>query len=237
MLAHLRRPGAAVEADGVDAERLQSGQRSADLGAQQHAAHRFDGDVDEDGHVDAQGGHRPPGARDGRFGLQQVLTGLDLEAVHAAGDHRLGLHLVGVPQRGVADVTQRGQLGARPDAAQHEAGTIPGGGGIRGGPGDPRSGAGESGDPVSDAVFGQRAQVGPERVGLDAVGSGVEVGGVDRRDHVGPGDVEDLVAALQPGEIVQGEVETLQHGAHPAVGHEDAVGQGGAQISSHGRTV
>jgi hypothetical protein len=87
------------------------------------------------------------------------------------------------------------------------------------------------------AVLGQCAEVGPERVGLDAVGAGVEVGGVDRADDVRPGDVEDLVAALQPGEIVQGEVETLQHGAHPAVGHEDAVGQGCAQIGSHGRTV
>jgi hypothetical protein len=49
---------------------------------------------------------------------------------------------------------------------------------------------------------------------------------VDRADHVRPGDVEDLVAALETAEVVQAEVVGLQSGAHRAVGHQDAGSQG-----------
>ena len=44
-------------------------------------------------------------------------------------------------------------------------------------------------------------------------------------DDVGPGDVQYLVAALEPLEIVEVELEPLQHGAHGAVGDDDPMGK------------
>ena len=57
----------------------------------------------------------------------------------------------------------------------------------------------------------------------------VEVGVVDGADHVGPGDVEDLVAALEALEVVERQVRGLQHGAHRAVGDDDPFGEGVAE--------
>ena len=91
MLAHLRRAGGAVQADHVDAERLQRGQRRADLRAEQHRAGGLDGDLGEDRHVHAGGGHRALGADDRGLGLQQVLRGLDQQRVDPAVDQAAAL--------------------------------------------------------------------------------------------------------------------------------------------------
>ena len=91
--------------------------------------------------------------------------------------------------------------------------------------GDAGAGLGELLDAVLDAVLGEVAEVGAEGVGLDAVHADVEVGLVHGPDDVGPRDVEDLVAALVALEVVERGVLTLQHGAHRAVGHDDALGQ------------
>ena len=86
VLAHLGGPGGAVQPDEVDAERLQRGERGADLGAEQHRAGGLDGDLRHDRHPPALGGHRPAHAQDGRLGLQEVLAGLDDDRVGAARD-------------------------------------------------------------------------------------------------------------------------------------------------------
>jgi hypothetical protein len=52
---------------------------------------------------------------------------------------------------------------------------------------------------------------------------------VDRADDVGARGVQDLVAAFELLEVVQRGVLGLEHGAHPAVGHHDAGGEGLAQ--------
>ena len=80
MLAHLGRAGGAVEPDDVGAHGVEGRQGGADLGAQQHAAGRLDGDLDLDRDLPAGVGHGPPAADDGRLGLEQVLDGLDDEA-------------------------------------------------------------------------------------------------------------------------------------------------------------
>jgi hypothetical protein len=93
--------------------------------------------------------------------------------------------------------------------------------------GQPRALLGELADPVGDVVVGQVGQVRAERVGLDGVGAGLEVGAVDVADHVRAGGVEDLVAALEAGEVVEHQVAALpgvlEHRAHRAVGDEDAL--------------
>ena len=73
------------------------------------------------------------------------------------------------------------------------------------------------------------AKLAPNVLVLDAVGADREVGVVDRAYDVGAGDVEDLVAALEALEVVQGQVVLLEHGAHRAVGDDDALGERAAQ--------
>jgi hypothetical protein len=80
-----------------------------------------------------------------------------------------------------------------------------------------------------DPVLAEVAEVGAEGVGLDAVDAHREVGVVHGTDDVGPGGVEDLVAALVALEVVQRGVGGLQHGPHGAVGDDDALGHGAAQ--------
>jgi hypothetical protein len=81
VFAHLRRPGGAVEADEVDLERFDGGERRTDLAAEQHRARRLDRDLREQRQLDAGRSERSPGAVDRRLGLQQVLRGLDEDGV------------------------------------------------------------------------------------------------------------------------------------------------------------
>ena len=66
-------------------------------------------------------GNRALGADDGSLGLEQVLAGFDDQRVCAAGQQPGRVALVGVPQVGECDVTERGQLGARADRAEYPA--------------------------------------------------------------------------------------------------------------------
>ena len=73
-----------------------------------------------------------------------------------------------------------------------------------------------------DAVFAEVSEVRAERVGFDTVDAGLQVGLVDLPDHVGPGDVEDLVTPLVSLEVVHAQVVCLKHRSHRPVGDEDA---------------
>ena len=203
VLAHLRRAGGAVESDHVDAQRRQRGERGADLRAQQHRPGGLDGDLGEDRQGDAGLGEGTLGPDDGRLGLEEVLGGLDQDGVGAAGDEAGDLLLVGVTQHGVGGVAQAGQLGSRPDRPQHPP-RVGGGRPVVGHPaGDGRAGLRELEDALRDRVLAEVREVRAEGVGLDAVDPDGEVGVVDAGDQLGPGHVEDLVAALVPLEVVQ----------------------------------
>jgi hypothetical protein len=92
--------------------------------------------------------------------------------------------------------------------------------------GDARTGLGELEYAFGDVVLPQGREVRAERVRLDAVDADREVLLVDRADDVGAGDVQDLVAALEVLEVLEGRVLRLEHGAHRAVGHDHTGGQG-----------
>ena len=66
-----------------------------------------------------------------------------------------------------------------------------------------------------------------ERVGLDDVRARLVVLAVDVEDHVGPGEHEVFVAALERGaaKIVGRKVALLDHRAHRAIEHENAFVQ------------
>src|ERR1700735_1481472 len=71
-------------------------------------------------------------------------------------------------------------------------------------PGDARPRLGQFPDPIGDAVLAEIAEVRPKRVGADAVHPGREVPVMHGPDDVGPGYVENLVAALVPVEVIEG---------------------------------
>jgi hypothetical protein len=225
VLAHLVRPGGAVQADGVDAERLERGERGADFGAHQHGSGGFDGHLDEDGEPDAAGDDGLLAAVDRGFGLQEVLAGFDEEGVRAAVDEALGLQGEGLLEVVVGGVPEAGELGARPHGAQNPPhssvcffcrfGALAG---------DLRALPGELLDPVVDAVVGEVGPVRAEGVGFDGVDAGGEVGVVDVREDVRARVVEDLVAAFQPQEVVfERQLPPLQHGAHRPIGNDDPL--------------
>jgi hypothetical protein len=222
VLAHLGGAGGAVEADQVQSERLQRGQRRADLRAHQHGAVLLDRDLADQHGVGAGGGDGPLGAHDRGLGLQRVLAGLDQDGLHAAGDQARGVALVGVAELGVGDVAQGGELGAGAHGPDRPARPLGRGVGVGDLAGDARPRLRELLDPFGDVVLAQVAEVGAEGVGLDTVDAGVEVGLVHGAHDVGTGDVEDLVAALVPLEVVQGGVLRLKHRPHRPVGHDDA---------------
>ncbi len=234
VLAHLGGPCGAVQADEVDAQRLQRGERGADLRAEQHRAGGLDRDLRHDRHPAALGGHRPAHAQDGRLRLQQVLAGLDDDRVGPARDEAAAALGVGIAQAGERLVAQRGQLRAGPNGAEHEPRLIRGRDLVGHLAGQHRRLLGELADPLRDAVLGEVGQVRAERVGLDRVRARREVGAVDRADHVRTGVVEDLVAAFEAREVVEHQVGGLQHGAHRAIGDDDPFGQGVQERASDG---
>ncbi|ALV41971.1 hypothetical protein AU252_13045 [Pseudarthrobacter sulfonivorans] len=103
-LAHLVRSGGAVQADGVDAERLERGECRADLGSHQHGSGGLDGHLDEDGEPDAAGHDGLLAAVDRGFGLQEVLARFDEEGVRSPVDEALGLQGEGLLEVVVAGV-------------------------------------------------------------------------------------------------------------------------------------
>ena len=92
----------------------------------QHGPGQLDGHLAWMGRRTAGPLHGPAGPVDGRLGLEQVEDRLDDDEVDAALDEGVGLLLVGVAELGVADLPERGELGARADAAGHPTGPVRG---------------------------------------------------------------------------------------------------------------
>ncbi len=141
------------------------------------------------------------------LGVERVEDRLDQEQVRAALDEAARRVRVGRPElleadvagRRVGDVrgdrggpvrrSQRAGDPARPAVARL--------GRVRGGAGQPGGGRVHLARQVGQPVVGLADRRGVEGVRLDHVGAGVEVGGVDRRDHVGPGERKQVVVAAQ----------------------------------------
>ena len=160
------------------------------------------------------GGHRPPAADHPGLGAEQVELRLDEEHVDAALEEAAGLLLVGVAQLGEADLPERGELGARADRAGDQAAVA-----VGHLAGDAGGGQVDLVGALGDAVLGQRHGEGPEGGRLDDVDADLEELVVHRGDDVGPGDHQQLVAALErlAPEVVGAEAERLDVGAEGAV--------------------
>jgi hypothetical protein len=117
---------------------------------------------------------------------------------------------------------------------------------VAGGAGEPGRGEVHLARQIGHAVVFLRNGRGTEGVGLDQVGAGGEVAIVDVADHVGAREAEQLVVALHvAAKILEAvasavraaaslrtalrELVALDHGAHGAVEHEDALREDGGQ--------
>ena len=232
VLVHLHWPGGAVDADDVGAHGVERRQCRPDLGTRQHPTGEFHGDLHLHGHGAPARRHGPSGADHGGLGSQQVELRFDDEQVHAAVDEPTALFGVMVTQFGEADLAQAGKAGAGSNRARHPAGAV--GGGVVGGNlfGQAGSGHVEFVGPLGDVVLGQRDGKRAEAVGLDHIHAHLEVLGVQLADELGPGDGEQFVASLEvvATEIVGGEAEFLDAGAHGAVEDHDALTCGSKEV-------
>ena len=104
VLAHLPRPGGAVDADDVGPQCLQRRQRGADLGARQHATGQLHRHLHLERHVAADARHGPPAGDHRCLGRQQVEHRLHDQQVDAAFQQPFGLLLVDVAELGEADL-------------------------------------------------------------------------------------------------------------------------------------
>ena len=181
---------------------------------------------------------------DGGLGVERVEDGLDQQQIGAALDQPVDLLRIGGAQLVEGDGAEarighvgrdRGGPVGRPDGAGHETRTAVLGFARSGG------GAGELGAfaielvrMVGQAVVGLRDRGRGEGVGRDDVGAGAEIGEMNVAHRVGLGQDQEVVVA--PHVAVPGieagapiaflvELELLDHGAHGAVEHQDALGR------------
>ncbi len=242
---HLGRAEGAVDADAEWLHVLDRGVEGVDRLARERAAAAVgDGDRDHHRHAGAAGFELLGHGNQGGLGGERVEDGLDEQHVGAAVEQAADLVAVGqaqVVERGGAEGRivdlgrQRQRLVGRPDGAGHEARAVrrsrrP----LVGHPaGQPRALDIQLVGQILQAVVGLRDGGSREGVGLDEVGAGGEVLGVDVGDDVGPGQYQQVAVALEFDRVVGKarppvvggvELAPLDHGAHRAVQHEDAAG-------------
>ena len=192
--------------------------------------------------------------RDRRLGVERVEDGLDQEEVGAARDEPFDLLAIGGAQlvegdraeAGIGDVGRdRGGAVGRPERAGDEArAAVLGLRGIGRRARESRALevelVGDAGEPVVGLGDAGRG----EGVGRDDVGAGAEIGQMNLADLVGLAEDEQIVVAAHlpvPGIEARAaiaflvEPERLDHGAHGAVEHENALGRHAPQRLLGGR--
>ena len=226
MLGHFLRAGGAVQAHQRHVERFDHGGGSGDVGADQQRAGGFHRNLHEDRRVLARCPAGDLGAVDGGLDLQRVLAGLDQDRIDAAGDQAAALLGEAGFERVVFDVAERGQLGARPDAADDVTMAAVGKGFSRfarqfGGYLVDLEGA------VRQAEFAERDRGGAEGVGFHHVRTGLEIAAMDFADQIGARQAEDVGAVLLPPVVLLDiQRQRLHARAHAAVAEQDLVAQG-----------
>ncbi len=105
-------------------ERVERSDGRAHLGAGQHAAGEFDGDLHLQRNGPSRGGHGLAAAVHRGLRAEQIEHRLDDEQVDAALEQRRGLGLVGVAELGVGDLAEAREPGTGTDRAGHEPGPV-----------------------------------------------------------------------------------------------------------------
>ena len=110
-LAHVLGSGGTVEADDVDAHAFEDGERSVDVGAEQHAACRVQRDLGLDRQIDSSLIEGFVQTCDGGFDFEDVLRGFDEQQVNPAADQTDGLLAEGIGEFVECDIGQVGVVG------------------------------------------------------------------------------------------------------------------------------
>ena len=228
-VAHVVRTRGAVQADGVDLERLERRERRVDVGAQEHlAAVGQQRDRDLDRHRAPDRPERLARAEDRGLGLEDVLDRLDDDQVHAAEEQAAGLLLEDLDELAERHRAQRRVVGGGQEAGRAHR------------PGDEalvaaadRVAGDLRGDLVDlERVLAETPLVELEAAGLEGVrlhdlGAGGGHGVVHARDDVGAVEDQRLVAlARQSAVVLGGQVELLERGTHAAVEDDDPLANG-----------
>mmetsp|Transcript_36612 Transcript_36612/g.84976 ORF Transcript_36612/g.84976 Transcript_36612/m.84976 type:complete len:483 (-) Transcript_36612:1085-2533(-) len=250
---HQRGAQRAVQADGNRpgvAHRMPEGRDR--LARQDAAGGVRHGARDDDRQALAGVVHQLVHREDGGLGIERVEDGFDQEDIRAAVQQALGLLVVGVAQGVEVDVTGAGVVDVRADgrgARRGAEGTrhvarfvrrrIP----VAGDAGDLRGHKVHLVGQLGQVVVFLRNRGGAEGVGLDQVSAGGEVLLVDLADDIGPREQQQLVVALQVlGVVLEalaavvglGQLVALDHRAHRAVEHGDALLEQGRQALGAG---
>ena len=252
MRAQIFRAERAVEADG---DRLgvphRIPERLGQLPGQQAAGFVGDGAGDHHRHVDAAR-FRDFGDRvQRRLGVERIEDGFHQQQVDAAIEQAVDLLAIGGAQiveghgakTGAGNIRRdRGGAVGRADGAGDKARlAVFGGHAVRGGAREFRAFAVHLIGDAGEVVIGLRDRGRGKRVGGDDVGAGAQIIGVDILDRLRLGQDQQVVVAAQVAmEILEtlaakrGLVifQRLDHGAHGAVEHQDALARQRQQFGS-----
>ena len=226
MLAHLGRTRCTVQADHVDTQRLEGGQRSANFRTHQHGSGGFHRDLDEDGQLDAFFFDGLLAAVDSRLGLEQILRSLNQKSICTTANQANGLLSKGCLEVGIGGVTKAGELGARAHRAEHPPhASVLCFKLLSTGTGNLSTCLSKFGDAIFDAVVTQVGPVRTERIGFNTVDTGFEVCIMHCFDDVRTADIQNLITTLELLEVVQARIVVLKHGAHSAIGNNNALSE------------
>ena len=175
--------------------------------------------------------------------VQGIEHGFNQQNIDAAFHQRFGLLDIGRAQLLEADVAgtriidvgrNRGGFRLWAECTGHEARLVGRAVSVGRLTGDARRGEVHLARQLGHAVVGLRDGGRTESVGLDDVGAGSQIAGMDLGNHLRTGDREQLVVAFDVvGEVGQplaaivgfGELVALDHGAHGTVEDQDAPGE------------
>ena len=240
---HLDRAGRAVQAEALDREWPQGIDDRGDLGAQQHGAGRLHRHAHEDRavlHAAARRVERIETRVDRALHLQQVLAGLDHEAVDAAIEKPPSLLAVArqheVPRR----LAERDELRPRPNRPGHEPRAVRRCMAIAGRSRDARSLLVERMHPTDHLLVELRGDqpVGAEGVGLDDVGTSGQHGLVDPLDQVGTAAHQDVRAVVASEPILGAAVLAgVDRGSHRTVEQHGATVHDTQKAAGHAPKV
>ena len=218
------------------------------LARQQAAGAVGDGAGDHHRQIDAARVELFGDGEDRGLGVERVEDGLDQQHIGAAVEQAAHLLGIGDAQLVEGDGAEarignigrdRGGAVGRADGAGDEA--LPAVlvlGDARGVAGEPGAFEVQFVGDLRHAVIGLRDAGRGEGVGRDDVGAGAEIGEVDGAHRVRPAEIEQIVVAAHlavPGiearaaKALLVEAERLDHGAHGAVEHQNALGGEPAQ--------
>ncbi len=225
VLGHLAGACRAVEPEDVGLQRSERDERGADLAADEHAARRLHRHLQLHRDAPALRRHRSASADHGCLRLQEVVTGLDEQEIHAALEQPARHHLIRVAQRDERDVAERRELRPRPHRAGDPSPSPVGGEVVADRRREPCRGDADLVRAILQAVLREDGRERAEGVRLHDVDADVEERGVQVADHVRSGHGEGIDAALDVGTavVVDGWLAQMEVRADGAVVDDDAL--------------